>query len=154
MGLPKQAYHAREDAQANRHQPQGRSIPPPCPIHDDQANDPRYAPQQDRTRPGRSKRLQCFDGCPPPFDIQKKFKVTAALKEVRCLPGRKIASLGRLCHEVGWQYKDCVERLEAKRLANAQEWYNKCQAKEAKKAAQAKKANTAEIDAKLAAFGY
>merc|ERR550539_1433893 len=95
------------------------------------------------------KRLQCFDGCPPPFDMQKKFKVPAALKEVRCLPGRKIASLGRLCHEVGWQYKDCVERLEAKRLANAQEWYNRCQAKEAKKAAQAAKANTANIDAKL-----
>merc|ERR1712242_184419 len=78
----------------------------------------------------------------------------AALKEVRCLPGRKIASLGRLCHEVGWQYKDCVERLEAKRLANAQHWYERCQAKEAKKAAQAAKANTADIDAKLAALGY
>merc|ERR1712134_54306 len=71
------------------------------------------------------KRLQCFDGCPPPFDMQKKFKVTAALKTVRCLPGRKIASLAR---------------LEAKRLANAQEWHNRCAAKEAKKAAQAKKA--------------
>merc|ERR1712242_663640 len=82
------------------------------------------------------KRLQCFDGCPPPFDMQKKFKVTAALKEVR------------------WQYKDCVERLEAKRLANAKHWYERCQAKEAKKAAQAAKANTADIDAKLAALGY
>merc|ERR1739848_199305 len=44
----------REDAQANRHQPQGRSIPPPSSIHDDQANGTRYAPQQDRTRSGRS----------------------------------------------------------------------------------------------------
>merc|ERR1712187_299599 len=100
------------------------------------------------------KRLQCFDGCPPPFDMQKKFKVTAALKTVRCLPGRKIASLGRLSHEVGWQYKDCVARLEAKRLANAQEWHNRCVAKEAKEAAQAKKADTAAVDAELAKFGY
>merc|ERR1712151_202897 len=100
------------------------------------------------------KRLQCFDGCPPPFDTQKKFKITAALKEVRCLPGRKIASLGKLCHEVGWQYRDCVARLEAKRIANAAEWYKNKQAKAAKSAAQAKAANTAAIDAQLAEMGY
>merc|ERR1711912_89939 len=77
------------------------------------------------------KRLQCFDGCPPPFDTQKKFKVTA--------------SLGKLCHEVGWQYRDVVSRLEAKRIANAGEWY---------KNKQAKAANTAAIDAQLAEMGY
>merc|ERR1712048_344161 len=102
------------------------------------------------------KRLQCFDGCPPPFDTQKKFKITAALKEIRSLPGRKVASLGRLCHEVGWQYRDVVERLEAKRKANALEWCNRCQAKEAKKAkaAAAVASKTAKIDAELATMGY
>merc|ERR1711993_27084 len=31
--------------------------------------------------------LQCFDGCPPPFDHQKKFKIPAALKVTRSAPG-------------------------------------------------------------------
>merc|ERR1739848_244381 len=99
-------------------------------------------------------RLQCFDGCPPPFDQQKKFKVAAALKQVRSRPGRKIASLGRLCHEVGWQYKDVVERLEGKRIANAAEWYKTKCAKDAKMAQAAKAAKTAAIDAQLAELGY
>merc|ERR1712142_1179506 len=83
-------------------------------------------------------------------------KIQAALKTVRSLPGRKIASLGRLCHEVGWQYKDVVERLEAKRMANAAEWYKKSQAKAGKKAQAAKAvaAKTAKVDAELAAMGY
>merc|ERR1711865_448703 len=100
------------------------------------------------------KRLQCFDGCPPPFDVQKKFKITAALKEVRSLPGRKVAGLGRLCHEVGWQYRDVVERLEAKRKVHAGIWYEAKKAKAAKATAAAAKANTAEVDAKLAIMGY
>merc|ERR1712187_43353 len=100
------------------------------------------------------KRLQCFDGCPPPFGTQKKFKITAALKEIRSLPGRKVASLGRLCHEVGWQYRDVVGRLEAKRIANAQEWYNKKQAKAKAHAAKVAKADTAAVDAQLAEMVY
>merc|ERR1712191_13887 len=81
-------------------------------------------------------RLQCFDGCPPPFDGQKKFKIQAALKTVRSLPGRKVASLGRLCHEVGWQYKD----VQAKATKRAQ-------------AATAVAAKTAKVDAELATMG-
>ena len=75
---------------------------------------------------------------------------------MRSLPGRKVASLGRLCHEVGWQYKDVVERLEAKRMANASEWYKHGQAKAAKRAqaATAVAAKTAKIDAELATMGY
>jgi len=44
--------------------------------------------------------------------------------------------------------------LEAKRIANAGEWYKNKQAKAAKAAAQAKAANTAAIDAQLAEMGY
>merc|ERR1712157_468511 len=62
--------------------------------------------------------LKCIDGCPSPYDHTKKFKIPAALRQVRSAPGRKIASLGRLCHEVGWKYQDVVARLEGKRLAN------------------------------------
>merc|ERR1711981_1277373 len=100
--------------------------------------------------------LQCFDGCPPPFDHQKKFKIPAALKVTRSAPGRKIASLGRLCHEVGWQYKDVVGKLEAKRLANASVWHAHVQKKSAAKAAAVKACanKTKAIDAELAAMGY
>merc|ERR1711887_19675 len=78
--------------------------------------------------------LKCIDGCPAPYDLSKKFKIPAALKQVRSAPGRKIASLGRLCHEVGWQYNDVVQRLEAKRKANANVWYERTQKKAATKA--------------------
>merc|ERR1711964_65131 len=94
-------------------------------------------------------RLTCFDGCPPPYDVVKKFKIPAALKTVRSRPGRKVASLGRLCHEIGWQYQDVVGRLEAKRLANAEEWYKKSEAKKAKRCSAVKACSkkTAAIDA-------
>merc|ERR1711881_141591 len=101
-------------------------------------------------------RLTTYDGCPRPFDSTKKFKVAAALKVTRSKPGRKIASLGRLCHETGWQYKDVVERLEAKRIANAAEWHKTVVAKDAKRAAAVKACakKTASIDAQLAEMGY
>merc|ERR1712187_9039 len=100
--------------------------------------------------------LKCIDGCPSPYDHTKKFKIPAALRQVRSAPGRKIASLGRLCHEVGWKYQDVVARLEGKRLANAKVWHSHVQKKQAKRA-QATKAcakKTAKIDAELAAMGY
>merc|ERR1712066_637493 len=102
--------------------------------------------------------LKCIDGCPAPYDLSKKFKIPAALKQVRSAPGRKIASLGRLCLEVGWQYNDVVQRLEAKRKANANVWYERTQKKAATKA-QAIKAcagnkRFAKVDAELKAMGY
>merc|ERR1711881_119996 len=101
-------------------------------------------------------RLSVFDGCPPPFDKQKRFKIPAAMKVIRSRPGRKVAVLGRLCSEVGWQYGDVVERLEAKRIANAEQWYATKQEKAAKRAkAVASVANkTKAIDNELAAMGY
>merc|ERR1711990_770295 len=50
MGLPKQVDYVGKNEQANCYQPQGRSIPSPKSCCCRQANDPRYAPQQDRTR--------------------------------------------------------------------------------------------------------
>merc|ERR1712192_57083 len=47
------------------------------------------------------KRLQTFEGVPPPYDRQKL--------------GRRFCSLGRLGHEVGWKYQDIVAALEVKR---------------------------------------
>merc|ERR1739847_201424 len=102
------------------------------------------------------KQLQCFDGCPPPFDTQKKFKIPAALKTVRSLPGRKIASLGRLCHEVGWQYQDVVGRLEAKRLATPRSGIRRLAPRRPRRASAVKAcaAKTKAIDAELAKMGY
>merc|ERR1712224_1038692 len=102
------------------------------------------------------KRLSTYDGCPPPFDVTKKFKIPSALKVTRSKPGRKVASLNRLCHELGWQYSGVIERLEAKRAANAATWYEAKKAKDAKKAAAVKavSSKTAAIDAELASMGY
>ena len=37
------------------------------------------------------KRLQCFEGIPPPYDKQKRMVVPAALKVLRLKPGRKVS---------------------------------------------------------------
>ena len=101
-------------------------------------------------------RLSTYDGCPPPFNTTKRFNIPSALKVVRSKPGRKCASLGYLAHELGWQYAGIVEKLEAKRQANAATWYakkqEKAKAQEAKVAKAAKA--TASIDAELASMGY
>ncbi len=44
---------------------------------------------------------------------------------VRLRPGRKWAVLGRLSHEVGWQYQDVVAAEEAKRKVESEAYYQK-----------------------------
>merc|ERR1712217_910362 len=49
------------------------------------------------------KRLQTFEGVPPPYDKKKRMVVPSALKVLRLNPGRKFCSLGSLsplirCH--------------------------------------------------------
>lgn len=97
-----------------------------------------------------------YDGCPPPFDVTKKFKIPSAQKVTRSKPGRKIASLGKLQAELGWQYAGVVERLEAKRHANALTWYNKRQEANAKRAAAIASvdAKVSPINQQLAALGH
>merc|ERR1711997_1301126 len=48
------------------------------------------------------KRLQTFEGVPPPYDKKKRMVIPSALKVLRLKPGRKFCSLGRLSHDVGW----------------------------------------------------
>lgn len=57
-------------------------------------------------------RLKVFEGVPPPYDKQKKMVVPQALRVLRLQPGRKYCTVGRLSHEVGWKYKDVVERYD------------------------------------------
>merc|ERR1719400_2154820 len=61
------------------------------------------------------KRLQTFEGVPPPYDKKKLMVIPSALKVLRLKHGRRFCSLGRLGHEVGWKYQDIVAALEAKR---------------------------------------
>ena len=50
------------------------------------------------------KRLQAFEGVPPPYDKKKKMVIPSALKVLRLKHGRRFCSLGRLGHEVGLHF--------------------------------------------------
>merc|ERR1711953_677781 len=71
------------------------------------------------------KRLQTFEGIPPPYDKKKRMVIPAALKVLRLKPGRKFCSLGRLSHDVGWKYQDVVATLEAKRKVKSEGFHKK-----------------------------
>merc|ERR1712227_136628 len=68
------------------------------------------------------KRLQTFEGVPPPYDKKKKV-IPSALKVLRLKAGRRFCVLGRLGHEVGWKYQDIVAALEAKRKVKGEAFY-------------------------------
>jgi len=99
-------------------------------------------------------RLKCFEGIPPPYDKMKKQVCPDAFRVTRLKPGRRFCVLGRISHEIGWKQQEVVARLEAKRKAEAQVYFD------AKKAETAKltKAKEATADgpyaATLAKFGY
>lgn len=68
-------------------------------------------------------RLKVFEGVPPPYDKKKRMVVPQALRVLRLKPGRKYCTVGRLSHEVGWKYKDVVERyVYTLRSSNAPLW--------------------------------
>ncbi|KAJ4458498.1 putative 60S ribosomal protein L13a [Paratrimastix pyriformis] len=70
-------------------------------------------------------RLHIFDGCPAPYDKMKKMIVPAALKTLNIRADRKTTRLGCLAAEVGWKYGEVVKKLEEKRKAKAQQWFDK-----------------------------
>lgn len=97
-------------------------------------------------------RIKLFEGVPPPYDKKKKMVVPNALRVLRLKPGRKYCTIKRLSHEVGWGYKDVVDRLEEKRITKGQAFHER-------KVANAKLRATAiagasEINGKLAELGY
>merc|ERR1712226_1707374 len=71
------------------------------------------------------KRLQAFEGVPPPYDRKKRMVIPSALKVLRLKAGRKYCSLGRLSHEVGWKYQDVVATLEAKLKVKSEGFHKK-----------------------------
>ena len=87
-------------------------------------------------------RLKLFEGVPPPYDKKKRMVIPAALRVLRLKPGRKYCTVKvrlicnllqikiliipqRLSHEVGWGYKDVVDRLEEKRKIKAQAFHER-----------------------------
>merc|ERR1712031_135684 len=101
------------------------------------------------------KRLQTFEGVPPPYDKKKRMVIPSALKVLRLKPGRKYCSLGRLSHDVGWKYQDVVATLEAKRIVKAEDFHNRnvTKAKAVAEAEKAVAAQTKPITEQIAAFG-
>ncbi|KAF7321773.1 60S ribosomal protein [Mycena kentingensis (nom. inval.)] len=98
------------------------------------------------------KRLQLFEGVPPPFDRKKRMVVPEALRVLRLKPGRKYCTVKRLSHEVGWGYKDVVDRLEEKRKIKAQAFHERKLA--AVKLRQKAVADNGASFEKLTALGY
>jgi large subunit ribosomal protein L13Ae len=79
-----------------------------------------------KTRRGKIalNRLKVFEGIPPPYDKQKRVCVPLAMKILCLRSDRKFCQVGRVAHEVGWQYRDVVSSLEAKRKIKARLHYN------------------------------
>merc|ERR1712128_23495 len=55
------------------------------------------------------KRLQTFEGVPPPYDHKKKMVIPSALKVLRLKHGRRFCSLGRLGLEVAKARDACLK---------------------------------------------
>ena len=96
-------------------------------------------------------RLKCFEGIPEEYATKKRVVVPDAFRVTRLKPGRRFCVLGRISHECGWNKKDVLERVEAKRKAEGAVYWETKKAQLAK-AASAKAAIPG--DAILAKFGY
>ncbi|GAA6011550.1 hypothetical protein JCM11491_004685 [Sporobolomyces phaffii] len=100
-------------------------------------------------------RLKVFEGVPPPYDRKKKMVVPSALRVLRLKPGRKFCTLKRLSHEVGWSYRDVVDRLEEKRKVKAAAFHErKVASQKAQTAALKAATKAAPINEQLQAMGY
>ncbi|ORY50182.1 hypothetical protein BCR35DRAFT_310749 [Leucosporidium creatinivorum] len=100
-------------------------------------------------------RLKLFEGVPPPYDRKKKMVVPQALRVLRLKPGRKYCTIKRLSHEVGWSYRDVVDRLEEKRKVKTAAFHErKVAALKVKTQALKDATAAAPISEKLAVFGY
>lgn len=101
-------------------------------------------------------RLSTFEGIPHPYDKMKRKVIPAALRVVRLKPGRKYTNMGELANSVGWKHKELVDRLEDKRRAKAEVYFQKKKAAGAlkAKAEEAAAGDLAKVNETLAAAGY
>uniref|UniRef100_A0A0M3IZH8 Large ribosomal subunit protein uL13 n=1 Tax=Anisakis simplex TaxID=6269 RepID=A0A0M3IZH8_ANISI len=68
-------------------------------------------------------RLKTFDGIPQPYDRVQRMVHPSSMRHMALKPRRKHCTVGRLAHEVGWQYKDVVEKLETRRKVKSAAFY-------------------------------
>jgi len=99
-------------------------------------------------------RLKVFDGCPYPYCDKKRMVVPGALKVLRIKSHRNTCEVGDLANMVGWKRKDIVEKLEEKRVAKSQVFYEKKQKKFAAKAKQMSNGKLAKINEELKKYGF
>ncbi|KAI6191640.1 50S ribosomal protein L13, protein [Aphelenchoides bicaudatus] len=71
------------------------------------------------------KNLKSFDGIPQPYDVKQRHVLPSALRHVALKTRRKYCTVGRLSHEVGWQYQGVVAKLEEKRKVRSAAFYEK-----------------------------
>merc|ERR1712010_93131 len=97
-------------------------------------------------------RLKVFEGIPYPYDQKKRMVVPEALKVVRVKSHRKTCLLGELSSHFGWEKKDIVADLEAKRKTKSQKYHEN---KAKKLAARAKRmGGVADITEELKKYGF
>merc|ERR1712127_226598 len=96
-------------------------------------------------------RVKGFEGVPEEYATKKRVVVPDAFRVTRLKPGRRFCVLGRISDEIGWKFKDVVDRLESKRKASAAVYYDTKKAELAKVAAAKVAIPGAPI---LAKFGY
>lgn len=99
-------------------------------------------------------RIKLFEGVPPPYDRKKKVVVPQALRVLRLKPGRKYCTIKRLSHEVGWGYKDVVDRLEEKRKTKATAFHERKVASAKARAAALNSSEASKHNEELAKLGY
>ncbi len=60
-------------------------------------------------------RFKAFEGCPPPYDKQKRLVVPQAFRVIKLKPGRKFTRIGTLSEHFGWKHAGAIRKLEARR---------------------------------------
>ena len=99
-------------------------------------------------------KLKVFDGCPAPYDSQKRKVVPSALKCIRMQNHRKFTVLGELSSQVGWKKGALIDSLEEKRRARAKAFYENRLKKENLKRKAENLPEVKALKSKLTAYGY
>lgn len=99
-------------------------------------------------------RLKVFEGCPEPYNHQRRMVIPAALRVLRLKPGRQFTTVGRLSHEVGWKYQAILGKLESERLAAGKKYWEERKKTLSTKRATLFSAKAEKINKSLAALGH
>jgi large subunit ribosomal protein L13Ae len=99
-------------------------------------------------------RLKVFEGIPYPYDAKKRMVVPQALKVLRVKSFRNTCKIGDLCNMVGWRNKDIVDKLEQKRLAKSQVYFEAKKKKDAARAKQMADGRMGQVNNELKKYGF